>query len=70
MNDIKAFWLNVEKAATARGMDVTELAISAGARPGDMVMIEQACDIQEKLNEAGPFLSLEDLLNREAAASA
>ncbi len=67
---ISTFWINAEKAATARGLDIKELALSAGARPGDMVMIEQACDIQEKLNEAGPFLSLEDLLNRETAVTA
>jgi hypothetical protein len=62
---ISTFWINAEKAATARGLDIKELALSAGARPGDRVMLEQAEDIKKRLCAAGPPVSLQELLIKQ-----
>jgi hypothetical protein len=64
MDAIKNFWLNVEAAAAQRGIDVNDLALSVGARPGDRVVLEQATDIQKRLNSQGPILSLDALLKK------
>ena len=62
MNEIKNFWVSVEKAAVARGMNLKELATAAGTKPGARVNLNQAVEIRDKLNSKGPDLSLEGLI--------
>ncbi len=61
---ISNFWLNAEREATSRGLDIKDLALSAGARPGERVLIEQAEDIKQRLSAAGPVVTLEELIKQ------
>jgi ribosomal protein L7/L12 len=64
MDVINNFWLNAEREAIARGLDIKELALAAGAQPGERVLIEQADEIKKRLSAAGPVVTLEDLIKQ------